>query len=116
MENNIDFKEVGKRICSARKKQGLTQEKASEMAFITSQYWCLIESGRNRASICTYKRIADILNITLDDIFYDDATNLRIYKAFSKESMFNDCDDREKAILSETMVLMRDMLRRILQE
>ena len=53
MENfyEIDLKVVGARIRSARRELGLTQEKAAELSFITGQFWSLLESGRERASI-----------------------------------------------------------------
>ena len=49
--HDVDFKQVGAHIRNARKKLSLTQQKASEQAFISSQYWSLLESGRERASV-----------------------------------------------------------------
>ncbi|MDR0286777.1 MAG: helix-turn-helix domain-containing protein [Clostridiales bacterium] len=100
-----DLKKIGIRICHARKELNLTQEKAAELAFITSQFWSLLESGHERASVDTYLQIADVLGLTLDDIFYDDAIRIRLHKAFSKEGIIGDCTISEKAILSETMLI-----------
>ena len=112
MENyhDIDLKEVGARIRNARKKQGLTQEKAAERTFITGQFWSLVESGRERASVTTYRQIAAVLGLTLDDLFYDDATGIRLLKAFSKEGMFADCTVSEKVIITETMLALKEIL------
>jgi len=114
MENfhDIDFKEVGARIRNARKKLNLTQEKAAERAFISSQFWSLVESGRERASVNTYRQIAAVLDLTLDDIFYDEVTSLRLHKAFSKEGMLADCTASEKAVISETMLALKNILER----
>ena len=114
MENyqDIDFKEVGARIRNARRAQRLTQEKAAEHSYITGQFWSRIESGHERASVNTYRRIAAVLGLTLDDIFYDDATNIRLHKAFSKEALMSGCTVTEKAILSETILAMKSILKR----
>jgi len=118
MENfyDIDLKIIGARIRNARKKLGLTQAKAAERSFITSQYWSLLESGRERGSINTYRQIAAVLDLTLDDIFYDDATSLRLHKAFSKEGMLTDCTILEKAIISETIFALKIILERNLKK
>lgn len=114
MENfhDIDFKTVGTRIRNARKALNLTQENAAERAFITGQFWSLLESGRVRASINTYRQIAAVLGVTLDDIFYDDATSIRLHKAFSKEGLLVGCTVSEKAIISETMLALKGVLER----
>jgi len=110
--HEIDFKIVGARIRDARKKLNLTQEKAAERAFISSQYWSLLESGRERASIGTYWQISAVLGLTLDDIFYDDATSIRLRKAFSKESILDGCTIFEKAVVSEAMLALKNILER----
>jgi len=114
MENQyyVDFKEVGSRIRNARKKKGLTQERAAEYAFITGQYWGTIERGVDRASVNTYLQIALILELTLDDLFYDDAINLRLRKAFSIEKTVENCTVSEKAVISETMLALKESLER----
>ena len=114
MENfhDIDFIKVGIRIKSARIKKGLTQERAAELAFITAQFWSRIEKGKNRASVNTYRQIALILGFTLDDLFYEDADNMRLHRAFTIESLLKDCTDNEKAIISETVLALKGILER----
>jgi len=114
MENyyGIDLMEVGTRIKNARKELRLTQKKAAELALISSQYWSLLETGRERASVNAYLQIASVLELTLDDIFYDEVTSLRLQKAFSQESILADCTVSEKAIISETMLALKSILER----
>lgn len=114
MENfhDVDFEQVGARICSARKKLKLTQQKAADQAFISSQYWSLLESGRERASVNTYRQITAVLGLTLDDIFYDDATSIRLHKAFSKEGILTDCTPSERAIIGEMMLALKGIFER----
>ena len=111
-DQNIDRKKIGARIREARKAINLTQEKAAELSFISGQTWSLIETGRNRASMKTYRLIAKVLSKTLDDIFCDDATSMRLLKAFSKEGIVEDCSESEKAIISETIFALKEILKR----
>ena len=53
-----------------------------------------------------------MFELTLDDIFYDDATSIRLQKAFSREGILTDCTSREKAIISETMFALKGILER----
>ena len=107
-----DLKKIGSRIRYARNKLRITQEHAAEQMSKTGQYWCLIETGKERASICTYQQICKILGLTLNDIFYDDAANMLLHKAFAKESLLLDCTDNEKAIISEIVLALKDSLKR----
>jgi len=109
---DIDLKKVGMRIRNERKTRGLTQTQAGEQAFISSQYWSLIESGRERASVSTYLRITKMFGLTLDDIFYNDAVTMRLHKAFSIEGLLNGCTISERAIISETMFALKEVLER----
>lgn len=107
-----DLKEVGERIRNARKAQGLTQETVAERSGITSQFMSRIETGHMGASADTYCRIASALELTADDLLYDNATNIRLQKAFSKEEILKDCTSYEKAIISEMMLALKDILKR----
>ena len=103
MENyhEINFKEVGARIRKARRELKLTQEKAAALAFITGQFWSLLETGRQSASIGTYRQIAAVLNLTLDDLFYEDTELMLIRKNSSFDCVLSDCTSYERSILIE---------------
>lgn len=108
----LDLKLVGGRIREARRNLGLTQEKAAERTELTGQYWSLLETGRERGSIVAYLQIAAALGLTLDDLFYDEVTNIRIQKAYSREILLLDCTAAERAIISETMHALKSALER----
>ena len=114
MENyhEIDLKEVGERIRSARKILGLSQDEAAHRAYITNQFGSRLELGHERASVNTYRQIAAVLELTLDDIFYDDATSIRLHKAFSKEGIIAECTVFEKAVISEMIFALKGILER----
>ena len=113
MENNHDMehKIVGARIREARIKKKLTQEKAAELAFLTSQFWSQVERGREGAKVTTYLRIAAVLDLTLDDLFYDNATNIRLNKAYARDALLADCTDKERAAISQAMLALKRILR-----
>ena len=114
MENHrdIDFKEVGTRIREARKAHNLTQEKAAERVFITGQFWSLIESGKKRASVDTYKRMAALFDLTLDDLFYEDAKFIRMQKSVSRNELLIDCSDKERKIIAEVLFAFKIAMRK----
>lgn len=108
--SGVDFKIIGERIFAARKALDLTQEQAAERANITAQFWSRIESGNERGSVNTYLEIASVLGLTLDDMFYDNATRLRLLKALSKDELVAGCSASERAIISESLLALRDIL------
>lgn len=114
MEKNheIDLKIVGGRIRAARQRLGLTQEKAAERTDITGQYWSLLETGRERGSVSTYLQIADALDLTLDDIFYEKIGVKRTEKVLLKEGDLSDCTAGERQIISETVHALKAALKR----
>ena len=114
MEKNheIDLKIVGGRIRAARQRLGLTQEKAAERTDITGQYWSLLETGRERGSVSTYLQIADALDLTLDDLFYDSIDVLRMEKSLLRGGLFYDCTAEERKIISETVHALKAALKR----
>ena len=72
---NIDYIEIGDRIRKTRKKQHLTQEKASEICDITSAYYGNIERGDKKMSLETLVKITRGLNISADFLLFGDSTN-----------------------------------------
>ena len=108
----IDLEKVGERIRNTRKKLNLTQEMAAEEINLSSQFWSRLESGHERASISTHRRITAVIGLTLDNIFYGDATRIRLYKEFPKEGVLEGCMAPERAIISEMIFAMKGVLER----
>jgi transcriptional regulator with XRE-family HTH domain len=104
MENYylIDLRKVGLRIKQARRNRNLTQEQASEMANLTAQYWSLVENGQ-RASINAYLQIAAVLDLTLNDLFYEQDKPGKSAAPFSYSKLISDCTDSERHLVNETL-------------
>ena len=80
--NEINYKEMGKRIKQKRKELNLTQEKLSEMLEISPTYISEIERGTEISSLATITKIANVLNLDLDYLILG-ISNTNIDKTFS---------------------------------
>ena len=63
---NLNYKEIGKRIQTKRKEIKITQEKLSEIIDVSPSYISEIERGSSICSLATITNIADTLNASLD--------------------------------------------------
>lgn len=62
------FKELGTRIASARKEHGLTQARLAEQLGIAQQTLAHYEVGRIRVVASLIPRIAELLDLSLDEL------------------------------------------------
>ena len=69
---DVDYVEIGKRIRTIRKAQGLTQEGASEKCDITAAYFGNIERGDKKMSVETLVKISNGLKVSTDHLLYGD--------------------------------------------
>ena len=67
MDNLLQL--LGERIKEERKKRGLTQEKLAGLSGVSNNFISYIESGNKNASLKTIKKIADVFQISLSDLF-----------------------------------------------
>ena len=59
----------GKRVQDLRKKKGLSQEKFALLINMDRTYFASVESGKRNISIENIAKIANGLNITLEELF-----------------------------------------------
>lgn len=73
MTKNIDtvFREIGKRIVKARTQRGWTQEKLAAESEVGVAHIGFIEQGRRRPTLVTLHKIAQGLDLTLEELFQD---------------------------------------------
>lgn len=110
---SLDLQIVGDRIRRVRKGLHMTQEAIAERTDLTGQYWSLIETGRYRGSILTYLQIASALGVTLNDLFYDEAENIRIQPTPEYAEMLAGLNEYEKQVLLCMIFAMKDALMRL---
>lgn len=61
--------QLGNRIRELRQKTGLSQEKFALKIGMDRTYFASVESGRRNIAIVNIKKIADGLNISLEELF-----------------------------------------------
>lgn len=66
---DLDKLLLGKQIKQLRIERGLSQEKLSEMIYISPRQMCLIENGNSYPSLDTFIRIAEVLEIDVNEFF-----------------------------------------------
>lgn len=82
---NLDKEIIGQKIRQIRSEKGFSQEKLSEKIDISPRHMCTIENGNSFPSLETFVKIAQILDIDLNDFFNlspinDDSLRTEIYE------------------------------------
>ena len=66
---NLDKEIIGKKIRQLRIERGFSQEELSEKIDISPRHMCTIENGNSFPSIETFIKIAQILEIDINEFF-----------------------------------------------
>lgn len=71
MAKTIDavYKEIGKRITNERKRQGMSQERIATLSGIDRSHMGFIEQGRRKPTLATLYKIANVLKLSLEELF-----------------------------------------------
>lgn len=95
LRNDDILKVIGNKIQNARSNKGYTQEYVAEKIDKSIDIYRSIENGRSVGSVATLLNICNVLEITMDDIFYDllDKKNTildnNLYNSFQELDMYN---------------------------
>ncbi|MCL1903705.1 MAG: helix-turn-helix domain-containing protein [Oscillospiraceae bacterium] len=76
MYNEVDYKQVGKRIKSARRLVKMTQANLAEMTDLHDTFISYIETGKKKASLRSLVRIIMVLETSLDYIIFGEERQL----------------------------------------
>jgi transcriptional regulator with XRE-family HTH domain len=63
------LRDLGRRVAELRASRGLTQERFSEDADITAQYLQRVEAGRENLTVRSLVRLANLLHVSITDLF-----------------------------------------------
>lgn len=69
----MDKKILGKQLKQIRISRGMSQEKLSELVFLSPRQMSIIETGNSYPSLDTFVRIAEVLEFDINEFF-----NIRI--------------------------------------
>ena len=112
----IDYKAIGIRIRRLRKAKGLTQEKLAELSNQEPSNVSHIERGATKLSLPTIVNIANALEVTVDDLLCDSLEKETDAYDRIANDILSGCSHREKAIITEMMIALKETLTRYNRE
>lgn len=107
----IDYVAIGRRIRQYRLERKLSQEVLSEMADVTPAHFSHIERGNTKPSLPTLIRIANALEITIDDLLCDNVEKSRHVRVRDVDRLLEDCTPQEIRALTEILAAAKKALR-----
>ena len=94
----LDYKAIGKRIKVARIRMEITQKQLADRVSVSPTHLSNIETGSTRVSLTTIVKIANALNVTVDDLLCDNLVKARPQFERDMQSLLDDCNDHEVRI------------------
>lgn len=107
----IDYITVGKKIRSIRKRKGLSQLQLADMVKVSPPYISCVENDVKNASIETLVRIANALQVSIDELLDDNLENELIASPRAFEVVLSDCNEYEKRVLLDMVSSMKKAMR-----
>ena len=108
----LNYLIIGKRIKEARKKKKLTQDQLCEMVGLSYGYMSYIETAIKSVSLDVLVRIANALDVSVDDLL---AENLMTNRTANMNGEFSellgDCTAYERRVLIEVTRSTKRILR-----
>lgn len=110
---DIDYRAIGARIRKYRLDRGLTQENVSEYADLTPAHYSHIERGNTKPSLPTLISIANVLNVSIDDLLCDNLSRSTHVRVKDIDELLTDCTNTEMKALVEVLTATKKALRRV---
>lgn len=111
MTNDIDYSGLGKRIKRHRLKAHLTQERLAEKIDVATSTIAHAENGTSKPSLPLLLKVANALNVTLDQLVCDSLTVVDTYIEKDIAELFVDCTTAEKLILRDIITATKEAIR-----
>ena len=111
MENELNYKLIGKRLRAIRQKRGLTQEQLSELADISPQHCSGIECGVAKVSLPALVRLCNALAATPDEVLMDSVKQSAPLYAEKIAEVFSDCSSDEMYLMLSQAESLKRALR-----
>ena len=108
---SIDYKIIGTRIREIRKSKNLTQEKLAEMSGVEPSNISHIERAATKLSLPTLINIANALDVTLDELVYNNLNNSTHVSVKMIDELLFDCSPEELKALAEVIKTTKNVLR-----
>ncbi len=99
---DLDHEAIGKRIKKARNDARLSQAELAEITDSSPQYISHIETARKKASLKIIVRIADALNVSVDQLLFG--------KAVIDRDDISGCSEYERQVILDTAAVLKQSL------
>ena len=106
----INYTALGKRISKFRKESGLTQEQISEKLHISRKHISQIEVASSRPSLETLVDIANLLDISTDNLLIDSLTHSASTINPEIHRLLLDCNATEQEIIASAIKILKIVL------
>ena len=107
----IDYRAIGSRIRKYRLERGLSQEAVSERADLTPAHYSHIERGNTKPSLPTLIRIANVFDVSIDDLLCDNLNKSAHVRVKDINELLADCSSEETKALVEILAAAKKALR-----
>lgn len=112
----MDYFQIGRQIRLARLQKNMTQTRLAEAADLSVSYISHVERGKKRVSLDALVRIAQALEVTLDQLLSGVQPQDRAAYLPELRELLADCTLRERRILRDVTVAVKQRLRETDQE
>ncbi|MDQ0361499.1 helix-turn-helix domain-containing protein [Breznakia pachnodae] len=109
--SDLNYEDIGNRIKTFRKEKNLTQQKLADIVDIVTSNVSHIERGTTKVSLPTLVKIANALEVTVDEILCGNVKQAAplIKKDIAK--LLDDCNPKELKILTDILVASKKTIR-----
>ena len=106
----IDYTALGQRIANFRNKGNLSQEELAFRCAVGYKHISNIELGKSKPSLESLVQIANILNVSADDLLVDSLTHSASTANSEIHRLLLDCNAIEQEILTRMVKEMKAIL------
>ncbi len=107
---DINYKHIGLRIRKERERAGFSQAKLAELADSSMQYISLIETAKKKPSLQMLLRIADALNVSVDQLLPVSLSSRQYCYDEELSQLINACPDYERQVILDIVRAARNSL------
>ena len=106
-----DYENIGRRIKQFRTDRGISQEELSELININFRHISNIETGRRYPSLEIIISIANVFEISADDLLVDSLTHTSSPVGQELHAILQDCNHDEREMLIRLLKFMKELFR-----
>lgn len=109
MEANVDYATIGQRIREVRMQRGLTQEGLADAVDLSVTYISNIENVHTKVSLPTLVTIAQVLNVSVDYLLYDNLPVVQESCDAKCKQLLDRCSEKKKELALKLLEVLADM-------